>query len=226
MAGFVDNDGVLHSLTRGGGGGPDSFACIGLLWLEVASFQTDLHCGRVESASNIADGPTREEFEGVQQFRVGCGACGVEPRLFHRACCEICTLQFELLFSFALIWTDSLTGELNELAVQMSEGSRCPLKVKPSFLQASQWVQDFLQAFAVNNDTGVMNALRAAESLKLDKDDMRASGALFILSTPQVWVGLSDVMQLRRSQLLIKWHATPSGIPLQGTPSDGRPQAG
>ena len=62
-----------------------------------------------------------------------------------------------------------------------------------------------------NNDKGVINALRAAESLKLDKDDMRASGALFILSTPQVWVGLSDVMQLRRSQLLIKWHATPSG---------------
>ena len=66
---FVDNDGVMHALTRGGGGGPESFACIGRLWLEVASFQTDLHCARVESASNVADGPTREEFEGVKQLK-------------------------------------------------------------------------------------------------------------------------------------------------------------
>ena len=66
---FVDNDGVLHAVTRGGGGGPESFACIGKFWLELASSQTDLHCARVESAANIADGPTREQCELVGQLK-------------------------------------------------------------------------------------------------------------------------------------------------------------
>lgn len=66
---FVDNDGVLHALTKGGGGGPESFACIGKLWLELAYGQTDLHCGRVESAANIADGPTREQFDLLGQLK-------------------------------------------------------------------------------------------------------------------------------------------------------------
>lgn len=66
---FVDNDGVLHALTKGGGGGPESFACIGKLWLELSSSQTDLHCARVESAANIADGPTREQFELLEQLK-------------------------------------------------------------------------------------------------------------------------------------------------------------
>ena len=66
---FVDNDGVLHALTKGGGGGPESFACIGKLWLELAYGQIDLHCGRVESAANIADGPTREQFDLLGQLK-------------------------------------------------------------------------------------------------------------------------------------------------------------
>ena len=74
---FVDNDGVLHALTRGGGGGPESFACIGRLWLELAYNQTDLHCARVQSAANIADGPTREMFEFIGLLK----ASWVPPKL-------------------------------------------------------------------------------------------------------------------------------------------------
>lgn len=59
---FVDNDSVLHCLTKGSGGGPEVHLCVGNLWLELAARQVDLHVGRVESLANIADGPTRDDL--------------------------------------------------------------------------------------------------------------------------------------------------------------------
>ena len=74
---FVDNDGVLHAVMKGGGGGPESFACIGHLWLDLAAAQVDLHVGRVESAANPADGPTRDSLEVLQRMK----ATWMQPRL-------------------------------------------------------------------------------------------------------------------------------------------------
>ena len=59
---FVDNNTVLHALLKGGGGGPESHMCVGRLWLELAKAGVSLHVGRVESAANIADGPTRDDL--------------------------------------------------------------------------------------------------------------------------------------------------------------------
>ena len=66
---FVDNNSVLHALMNGGGGGPEAYACIGRLWLDLAEARVDLHLGRVESASNPADGPTRDRFEVLQRMK-------------------------------------------------------------------------------------------------------------------------------------------------------------
>ena len=74
---FVDNDGVLHAVMKGGGGGPESFACIGHLWLDLAEAQVDLHVGRVESAANPADGPTRDSLALLQRMK----AVWMQPRL-------------------------------------------------------------------------------------------------------------------------------------------------
>ena len=101
---FVDNDGLLHALTKGRGGGPESCACIGRLWLELAYCQTDLHCGRVESEANIADGPTRDQFEFAGQLKatwvnpkilIGLRICG-NVKMGIELGCEV----FFLVFSF------------------------------------------------------------------------------------------------------------------------------
>jgi len=61
--GFGDNDGVQYALARGGGHNPESNMIIGKIWMQLATFDTDLHAARVDSESNIADGPTRDSFE-------------------------------------------------------------------------------------------------------------------------------------------------------------------
>ena len=74
---FVDNDGVLRAVMRGGGGGPESFACVGHLWLDLAEAQVDLRVGRVESAANPADGSTRDSLTLLQRMK----AYWMQPRL-------------------------------------------------------------------------------------------------------------------------------------------------
>lgn len=75
--GFGDNDGITHALARGGGHNPESNMIIGKIWLHLASLDTDLHAARVESAANIADGPSRDSFDLLQVI----GARFVEPKL-------------------------------------------------------------------------------------------------------------------------------------------------
>ena len=60
---FVDNDSVLHAISHGSGGNDETSLCIGRLWLEIAAAGVDLHVGRVESAANIADGPTGDRLQ-------------------------------------------------------------------------------------------------------------------------------------------------------------------
>ena len=52
---------------------------IGKVWMAVASIDADLHVARVESAANIADGPTREDLSKLEQL----SASFVEPCLPH-----------------------------------------------------------------------------------------------------------------------------------------------
>ena len=61
--GFGDNDGVQYALAQGGGHNPESNMIIGKIWMQLATFDTDLHAARDESEANIADGPTRDSFE-------------------------------------------------------------------------------------------------------------------------------------------------------------------
>ncbi|CAE7038795.1 unnamed protein product [Symbiodinium natans] len=99
------------------------------------------------------------------------------------------------------------------MALPSSAGSSSArLTVKSSFLLASQWVQEILRAFAVRDMQAVTHALQAAESLKLDKEDLLISGALFVLSTPEVWAGLSDCLHQRRLQLVKRWRAIPGSV--------------
>ena len=73
----IDNQGVLHSIINGRGGAEDLNLAVGRLWLDLACMQVALHVVRVESAANIADGPSRDNFD----LLVSRGAvfCGTSP---------------------------------------------------------------------------------------------------------------------------------------------------
>ena len=58
----VDNQGVLHSLLKGRSGADDINQGVGRHWLDVARMRVAMHVVRVESAANVADGPSRDEF--------------------------------------------------------------------------------------------------------------------------------------------------------------------
>eukprot|EP00435_Cladocopium_sp_Y103_P044779 s1987_g12.t1 len=74
---FVDNDSILHTLTKGSGGGAEVHLCVGRLWLELAARQVDLHVARVESDSNVSDGPSRDDLSWLAILK----AAWVEPVL-------------------------------------------------------------------------------------------------------------------------------------------------
>ena len=88
---YGDNDGVLHAIANGGGGGPETHACVGQLWLEVAAANTSLFVARVESKANIADGPTRDTFHHLSELE----AQFVEPVL-PSWLMQLCTVFAEL----------------------------------------------------------------------------------------------------------------------------------
>ena len=74
---FGDNDGVTHSLARGGGHNPECNVIIGKVWLAISELDLDLHAARVESHANIADGPSRDFFEYLHSLH----ATFIEPKL-------------------------------------------------------------------------------------------------------------------------------------------------
>ena len=59
----VDNQGVLGALISGRAGVDDLNMAVGKTWLMIADAMAALHVVRVESDSNIADGPTRENLK-------------------------------------------------------------------------------------------------------------------------------------------------------------------
>ena len=66
--GFGDNDGITHSLAKGGGHNPECNMVIGKIWMHLASCDSDLHAARVETKANIADGPSRDDFSLLQRL--------------------------------------------------------------------------------------------------------------------------------------------------------------
>ena len=59
----MDNEGVLRGLVKGSCTALDMNQAIGYVWLQVAELNLGLLGLRVESKANIADGPTREYLD-------------------------------------------------------------------------------------------------------------------------------------------------------------------
>lgn len=56
---FVDNDSASASLVKGYSPRSDSCALVGIYWLQASVVPVDLYIDRVESKSNLSDGPSR-----------------------------------------------------------------------------------------------------------------------------------------------------------------------
>ena len=54
---FVDNDSASACLVKGYSPRSDSCEIVGVYWLEASAFKVDPYIERVESKSNLADGP-------------------------------------------------------------------------------------------------------------------------------------------------------------------------
>ena len=59
---FIDNDAAASTLVRGYSNKSDSTAITGQFWLLAAQIAVELYLDRVESKSNLADGPSRLEL--------------------------------------------------------------------------------------------------------------------------------------------------------------------
>ena len=60
---FIDNDAAAACLVRGYSPGQDSCALVGDFWLAASSSRLSVYIDRVESKSNLADGPSRLVFD-------------------------------------------------------------------------------------------------------------------------------------------------------------------
>ena len=60
---FVDNDAAASSLVKGYSPKADSCALAGSYWILAAKHEIESYIDRVESKSNLADGPSRVNFD-------------------------------------------------------------------------------------------------------------------------------------------------------------------
>ena len=60
---FVDNDSAASCLVRGFSPKQDTCSLVGQFWLAASESEVEVYIDRVESKSNIADGPSRLAFE-------------------------------------------------------------------------------------------------------------------------------------------------------------------
>ena len=66
---YVDNDGTLGSFRNGSGRAPEVNIVVGHFWWDVAALGETFWIYRVESAANIADGPTRGDFTWMRHLK-------------------------------------------------------------------------------------------------------------------------------------------------------------
>ena len=62
---YMDNQGSMHSLLNGSCTAPEQNIGAGKFWLRLAEANVDFQAYRVESKSNLADGPTRFDLQWV-----------------------------------------------------------------------------------------------------------------------------------------------------------------
>ena len=72
---FVDNDSASANLVRGYSPKSESSTIVGEFWLLAAALRASVYIERVESKSNIADGPSRLDFSIIQKL----GGIWTEP---------------------------------------------------------------------------------------------------------------------------------------------------
>ena len=60
-----DNQGVLHNILSGSSRSSEMNILVGRMWLVLAHLNTYMFAARVESKSNVADGPTRDDLYNV-----------------------------------------------------------------------------------------------------------------------------------------------------------------
>ena len=77
---FVDNDGVSYAFINGNSDVPEVNSMVAVFWLRAAKDHASYVFHRVESASNIADGPTRPDKAGCAILHA-LGAREVNPLL-------------------------------------------------------------------------------------------------------------------------------------------------
>ncbi len=73
---FIDNNSALCGLVKGYSPKMDSVRLVGDFWLRAAKLSLAVYLDRVESKSNVADGPSRREFALMDLL----GAKQVHPR--------------------------------------------------------------------------------------------------------------------------------------------------
>lgn len=65
---FIDNDSAASNLVKGYSAKTDSTAIVGSFWLQMADLRCHVYIDRVESKSNPADGPSRNDFTLVRSL--------------------------------------------------------------------------------------------------------------------------------------------------------------
>ena len=65
---FLDNDSASSNLIKGYSPKVDSSVIVGEFWLMAASLKSSIYIDRVESKSNLADGPSRLNFDELYQM--------------------------------------------------------------------------------------------------------------------------------------------------------------
>ena len=65
---FIDNDSAASNLVKGYSPKMDSTAIVGEFWLLASTLRLQVYIDRVESKSNLADGPSRLEFDLLQRL--------------------------------------------------------------------------------------------------------------------------------------------------------------
>ena len=66
---WVDNRGVIRSIVKGALKAQEISLCVSRMWMQCAKSGTSLHVWYVQSAANIADGPSRLSFRQMKRLR-------------------------------------------------------------------------------------------------------------------------------------------------------------
>ena len=66
---FLDNQGALHATINASSKSAEQNIAVGKVWLALAAADVRFHALRVESKSNVADGPTRDDYAWVVRLK-------------------------------------------------------------------------------------------------------------------------------------------------------------